>query len=306
MKRMCGPIKAWPMLFAAVIVFSACTFFCSCAIEQKEEQTENNSQAVVSDTVSLPAEAVPVDVPVGENGLMLISTGGSYSDEETQRIAEFFTDCVFIGDSLTVQLQNRIKKNEDPAFAKARFLCNTGFSARTSQLDPEDENAVHPLFGGKRQYVWKSAAMMGAKSAVISFWSNEFVTPNAEDAAENFHILAQNMREFSPEIELYFVSPCFIANDAQVEYLNNRNIFELQQLLKAFCEENGYHYIEISKYFGDIENGFYPEYCSDGAVHMTYDALDMWIRILKDYALGIETPIEDFPRQTTTQGEVLS
>lgn len=297
MNNKCGPIKAWPMLFAAVFAFSACIFLASCAPEPQEPIPEDPS---VSQT-ELPVLPEQPEAPIGESGLRLISTGGEYSQEETEYITAFYTDCVFIGDSLTVQLQGQIKKNEDPVFAKTRFLCNTGFSARTSHMDPNDENAVHPMFGGKKQYVWNSAAIMGAKKAFISFWSNEFVSPNAEDAAENFYLLAQKMREFSPEIELYFVSPCFIHNSYQSEYLNNSNISELQQLLKAFCEENGYHYVEISKYFGDEENGFYPEYCSDNAVHMTYDALDIWLRILKDYAIGIETPLEDFPRPQETR-----
>lgn len=236
------------------------------------------------------------DAPISETtGLWLVSTGGEYSEDQLEYITEFYSDCVFVGDSVTVQFQKYVDKVSDPVFSKSKFLCNTSFSAYNSLWDLDNPQAVHPMFRGEMRYVWDSVSMMDVEKVFVAFWANEFSVYDRTTIPGHFAQLIANIREKSPDVEVYLISPCFIHYSYQSKKLNNKNIKTLQDQLKEYCAENDVHYVELAQYLGSLERGHYPPYSSDRKVHMSARGLDVWLRVLKDYALGVETPLEDLP-----------
>ena len=81
----------------------------------------------------------------------------------------FFKDAVFLGDSITVGLEEyaqKMRASSDSTFlSNAKFLAKVGYPVTAT--DNSDGNSMHPAYGGVRQQPQKSIAAMGVSKVFI-------------------------------------------------------------------------------------------------------------------------------------------
>ncbi len=221
-------------------------------------------------------------------------TEDGYTKEEAAAIRKFYSETAFVGDSLMMGYTYYLQKyDREGFFAKTTMLCAYGFSARDA-IRPISEKTKHPLYKGKKMLVEDALKLAKCKRVFIVFWANEIPGADVGKANQNLEILVQRIREQSPDIEVYIVSPCYmyLKTAKKTTFLNNNNLYALTLSRRAFCNNNNAGYVEVSKYLGNEKVGLLEKYTSDYYIHVNKDAYDIWSQVFLDYAIGREPDIE--------------
>lgn len=225
-------------------------------------------------------------------------TDDNYTEEEAAAIRKFYAETAFVGDSLMMGYNIYLQKNDrEGYFAKTTMLCAYGFSARDA-IRPIGEKTKHPLYKGKKMLVEDALKLAKSKRVFIVFWANEIPGADIGKANQNLEILVQRIREKSPDIEVYIVSPCYLylKTPKKTNFLNNNNLYALTLSRREFCKNNNAGYVEVSKYLGNEKVGLLEKYTSDYHIHVNKDAYDIWTKVFTDYALGRDPDIEVVPK----------
>lgn len=189
----------------------------------------------------------------------------------------FFDDAAFIGDSVSYVLQQW--HNKSGAFGNATFLTRSSMglqntidgrikiSFRGQNLSPED--AVE-------------AAQVNKVFVMLGF--NDVAVWGVEGTLERWDIFLGRILEKCPEVDIYIQSCTPVHDFGAYTGYDNELFDQYNEALEAYCEEHGYHFVNIAPYFKDFTNGMATQYSSDYFVHMTYDGTAVWERVLKAYA----------------------
>ncbi len=218
-----------------------------------------------------------------------------YTEAELAAAKEFYSEAVFVGDSLLMGFRTYLFNSEPTGcFADSLVLASSGYSTISANRGISSES-IHPIYRGKQHLTWDAIQLFGGKRVIFGFWANEFSQGNIEESAQNLQILADKIQEVNPGIEMYVISPCYRYNGSQsgVYALTNENLTLLAEAQKEFCRTNGAGYIDVSRFLGNEVDGMYREYAQDMYVHVNKDAYDIWSRVLIDYALGRESIIDN-------------
>ena len=90
-------------------------------------------------------------------------------------------------------------------------------------------------------------------------------------------------------VQLYFQSTTPMITDLETDILNNEIIREFDGQLQAYCNENGYHYIDLYHQMCDDTGALRDDYCVDpdaDGVHFTDEACIIWANYLKTAVAG--------------------
>ena len=98
-----------------------------------------------------------------------------------------------------------------------------------------------------------------------------------------YRAMMDNILALSPDVEVYIQSLIPVI-DAGIQGAKNKHVDALNELLKAYAEENGFRYVDIYPYIRDHTGNMPEAYASDASTHMNYDGTDIWIQVLKLYA----------------------
>lgn len=198
----------------------------------------------------------------------------------------FFTDSVFIGDSVTLSLKNYVTKQRNNNFeclSNAEFLCNGSMSYYNATLEPGQKDAIHPKYKGETVLVEDGVNIIGAKRAFIMLGMNDFcLFPFDEDIA-NAETLINRIIEKNPEIEIYIQSVTPIIASKEHGKFTNENVDEFNACLYQMCQENGWNYIDINRNLKDENNCLNDDYCSDPdsqGIHLKQEACEIWVNYL--------------------------
>lgn len=198
--------------------------------------------------------------------------------------ASWFDDAVIVGDSITLKLSYYCEEHSD-ALSKVQFFCAGSLSYNNALWDIDDENAVHPVYEGETALTENCAAKTGASKVFIMLGMNDIGVYGVQGALDAAKQLTENILSHSPDVSIYIESTTPIAEGCEVGDLNNENIREFDKLLKSFCEENGYLYLDLYSLFQDEKGYLKNEYCSDSdgmGIHFTDAACRMWADYLKE------------------------
>ena len=88
--------------------------------------------------------------------------------------------------------------------------------------------------------------------------------------------------------------------------LNNDTIREFNELLKTMASENGWGYLDIATPLSDENGDLTEQYCSDGFVHQSRAAYDVWTTVIRDYARAqldgtTEYPVGDIELEESSE-----
>lgn len=269
-----------------------------------EAVSENTAAAVSENAVSGNAASVPVEGAYDLTALRNMN----FSEEQMAEIMAFYDGAVFAGDSVLLGFRNYAARSSDGFLKQLQFLASGSFSLHNA-FWPVNDKSVHPLYQGEQHPVWESIQMVGAKKAFLFFGIND-VSLGMDESISLYPQLIGKIKELSPDIEITIISATYTLKDAGTKGLNNTNLAAFNEAIKAQAEENGWGYIDMATVLSDGEGNLAAQYCSDGFVHETAAAYEVWTKMLIRHAaeqLGYETPemeeILVMPEPTETVSE---
>lgn len=265
-----------------------------------ERKTEKKPVAVLEETSTVPEETTP------EQETGSIYEGGIPASTDNFIIKEdadtFFEGSVFIGDSVMMGFRNYVMGQPQGFLGGPDFLVSGSFSLRMA-LARISESSIHPVYQGEQRFIWDSIAMLKAKKAFLFFGLNDIDMAGVEGTCANYAEVVGNIRNASPETEIYIISMTNVLNGSEVGGLNNANIRLLNEKVKEYCETADVQFIDIASFLVDENGGLKQEYCSDGYVHQNAAAYDVWTKVLRWYASGGEYLIPEEQETTKEAGQ---
>ena len=229
------------------------------------EDIPGSSEEILPDTSEIPPETS--DVP-----------GSGITDS----INTYFTNSIFIGDSLVVGYREYLARYKDSPVSPATFLAASSYTAAHA-LNEEDD--LHPLFRGKKQPVWDNISETGAKRVFIMFGTNDLVVEDAARASEDVLALVDKIQEKTPGVEIHIISMTPVYGDVNKGALNNPTIDVFNYYLLQGAMDHGAGYLDINTPLKDENGNIREEYCSDNYVHETDKAYEeVWDTLLVQYA----------------------
>lgn len=199
---------------------------------------------------------------------------------------EWFSDAVFVGDSLTIgwkNYNNIMLQQNTKFFGETRFLCEGSYGVGHA-LEPVSENSLHPVYLGEQHLIWDSVKLIGAKKIFILFGMNDLTIWGVDGALENYTKVIDNINESNPDAEIFVISSMYMYKGSEREVLNNSNIYKFNRGLINLCNERGMEFINIASHLID-EEGYVPdEFSSDQYVHQTRAAYAVWAQVLRSLA----------------------
>ncbi|WP_051204868.1 GDSL-type esterase/lipase family protein [Butyrivibrio sp. VCD2006] len=260
-------------------------------VNVSEETPAADANVVSEATAGMPGVTATYDLQTLENM--------HYSDEQMQQICQFYNGAVFAGDSVLLGFRNYSAKSSDPMLTQLQFLAAGSLSLHNA-FWPVSEKSVHPLYQGAQHPIWESMQMMGANKAFLFFGIND-VSYNIDESVALYPQLVDKIREYSPGMDITIISATYTLKDLGKGKLNNTNIAAFNQGVRALAEQNGWGYIDMATVLSDGAGNLAPEYCSDGFLHESKKAYNVWTQMLVRYAaerLGLqETPAENIAQE---------
>ena len=201
----------------------------------------------------------------------------------------YFTDTVFVGDSVTLKLDYYVREQRQGSspnlLANAIFLC-AGSMGSVNVQQPISADSLHPTYRGDKVYVDDAVAALGAKRVYIMLGMNDIGEFGLADSVTSMLKLITSIHQKSPDTLIYIqsVTPRLRGKDQRV--LNNANLRLYNAALYtavAPLESQGVYFVDVASALRD-EEGYLPEaYCSDPedqGIHFTDLACGIWIEYL--------------------------
>ena len=248
-------------------------FTCECGESYIGEETDALGHDM-QEQVRQPSEEAP-----GSTLHTCLRCGESYEDSFTwlaQTPTDFFDDAAFLGDSITMGLRNYNMKYD--LLGDAVFLCQKSYSVNHAV-----NNSMYLTYQGRDYKPEKALAHSGVKKVFILLGTNDIGLHSMEASMEHWEALVENIRKYSPDMQIYIQSGTPIYKSGERDDVTNARMDEYNRLLQAFAEEAGCHYIDIATMLKNEENGLAEAYCADHYIHLTYSACELWVQALKNY-----------------------
>ncbi len=207
---------------------------------------------------------------------------GETNGVSNTEINQYFSESVFIGDSVMYGFQLYCMRQEKGYLGNPDFLVAESFSARWAML-PVTNKSVHPKYQGVKRSIWESIGMIKPKRVFFFFGLND-LGGGLTNGYSNYLSVLKKMETDYPDIEINIVSTTPMYKGSEKKNLNNKNINGLNNKTKKYCELNGHYYFDIATHLKDEEGFLAKNYCSDRYVHQTNSAYKVWEAQLKKYA----------------------
>ncbi|MCF0123477.1 MAG: S-layer homology domain-containing protein [Ruminiclostridium sp.] len=199
---------------------------------------------------------------------------------ETPGPVTFFDRTVFIGDSISMTLESYC--NASGALSKAKFLCAGSMSPTnmiTGQILPE-----YPKGSGKKAPIQDSVAATGAEIVYIMLGMDN-IAYGIDKSTTDYVTIINNILTRNPDVKIVVQSVTPMTSDSPRanKSLNNETINAFNQRMLEICQENKWHFLNVSEVFKGEDGGLIPDYCSDKksmGMHFTYDGAKVWVNYL--------------------------
>lgn len=276
----CGASGQTPPETEAAVETTLATTVPETTIPTVPETTAVETEPTVQETEHSVLEAETVDtsgMTEEERRLPLLEL-----PEGSDEPCHFFDDAAFMGDSISYSLMVHHTKTKD--FGDAIFLVRGSLGIHNTL-----NKQLTVSYQGKPMTPWDALAASGVNKVFIMMGMNDIGYYSIDETMEKWEIFLANLREKSPEIEIYIQSLTPMWDKAQQSLLNNENIDLYNVRLQEFAQANDCHFVNIAPYFKNADNGMAALYCGDLYVHMNETGTAAWATLLKVYGWEQET-----------------
>ena len=291
--------------FYGIMILIAMLFACA-----KQEPIPSGAaaqtvpEAVTTDTVpktSAPADNIAEEPtaapekaeqePAEEETPQPVETPVPVTDEQLDNgyLDAWFDDSVLVGDSLVAGLSGYVLQERDKGNACLGKLQLVSASALTLKKAMEAELGERTAELKLRSYymtISRVVSTLEAKKLFIMLGVSDRRWYTAEELVQAYDTLITAVRAEHPDIAIYVHSIMPMIKDyaKQVEVTSEQNR-EVNRQLKAYCEEKGYTYLELSDLVRDEEGYLVYDYsANDYRFHLNTKGKKIWVRCLRECA----------------------
>jgi len=187
----------------------------------------------------------------------------------------FFDDAAVIGDSVSYSLV--LWATQTGEMGDCTFLVRGGngilgyvnhYKTISYQgLELSIEDAVEKVAPGK---------------LFIMLGVNDLGFMTVEETMDAFRTLMDRIVEKCPDADVYLESLLPVWDEG-IQNTKNADVNAYNELLKAYAQEKGFHYVDVASYIMDHTGGMAKIYSADLSTHMNYEGIDAWMQALKLY-----------------------
>ncbi|MCR4763952.1 MAG: SGNH/GDSL hydrolase family protein [Lachnospiraceae bacterium] len=257
------------------------------APENEEPTSEAAAAETAAETASPAGEAGGSEGAAAEEAAQPAAAPeqaeASYTPEQTAKIAAYYANTVFAGDSVLLGFRNYCRSGDD-IMKNLNFLAAGSLSLHNA-FWPVSSKSVHPLYQGEQHPIWESVQMIGPDRVFLFFGINDMAY-GVDDSVTKYGEFIAKIKEYRPEAKITLISATYMLEGTEKKNLNNANLAEFNARMAAEAAQNGWGYVDMATATSDGAGHLAPAYCSDGFIHQSKAAYKVWERVLKDYALG--------------------
>ena len=237
---------------------------------------EEPSTTVVAATTAPKKKTQPATTVQPTTAATTTETAGVYHEPVD---SSFFDDAVFLGDSLTVALENYCS-GDYSALGNAKFFCAGGLGYTNIMVSGRTAT-----YNGAEYAPETCGQVTGANKIFICLGMNDLAS--GVDATLNYaYDFMDRLVGASPNAHIYMqaVTPMLAGYDNGL--LNNTTIKSFNLTIKEYCELNGFTFIDINTPLLDSTGCLAYENCGDPdgqGLHLSFSAYPIWINTLKCY-----------------------
>lgn len=207
-------------------------------------------------------------------------------DTTSPKSAEWFDNAVFVGDSVTLKLSYYCASHPE-ALGAAAFYCAGSLGYTNALWELDNPEAVHPYYQGETHLTEDCAQLTGKSNVFIMLGMNDIGLYGTKGAMDSCKVLVGKILEKSPDAHIYIQSVTPMIKSAQLETFNNKLVKEFDDMLKRYCEENHYKYLDLYSVFADQDGNLPENLCSDPdsmGLHFNDTSCQMWVDYLQKNA----------------------
>ena len=190
---------------------------------------------------------------------------------------EYFDDAAVVGDSISyIMFQYETKHG---LMGNPLFLARGGTSLNGLVLYYKNI-----FYKGQEMKIEDAVAKSGVKKLFIMMGNNDVGYRSIEATMESWDIMLERIFAQSPDVEIYIQSCLYEWEELYSTNAKNQKIDQYNEELIRYCEENGYHYVDIHQYVEDHTNRMASIYSMDKGIHLNETGCIMWMQALNAYA----------------------
>ncbi len=308
----------WKRLFLVIL----CLLFClSCGKAQTTDAaaipSEQTAEAIPSEAAEAPASVkvsqppepetprptgIPTAEPTEAPTATPVPTVPPVSDEQLDEgyLDAWFDDSVMVGDSIAGGLNMYAASEREkgqPCLGNMRIIGSSGLTLRLALGAERKDTAGKVIFRSRYMTISEIVELTQAKRLFLMMGVRDLEYYSPEKLIDVYSEILSIIKENHPDLRIYVhsIMPTLksFAETVHQDYATNKRANEM---LRAFCEENGYTYLELADLVRD-EDGFLKyEYSGrDYSFHPNDIAKAIWVKLLRscardEYYAGIWKP----------------
>lgn len=246
-------------------------------LDNEAEQVESDASILINEVSD---EEALLDVEAENGNLEVLSTITATTPEE------FYSDALFIGDSIMVAFKNYSSRYKSSVTHNAQFMAKNGLAAFYA-LKGNEKPEKQPEFNGARKAIWENIDSANIKKVFLSLGTNDLVGVSPERTSDNIITLVNNIKEVNPDIEIYIIGIAPVYAGTNKGYLSNQNIAIFNACLEEKATALEIPFVDIAKSLKTEGGDINPNYSSDSYVHQNRAAYDVWNQVLTEYAQNL-------------------
>lgn len=191
----------------------------------------------------------------------------------------WFSDAVFIGDSVSVML--RMYNETYGVLGDATFLCAVSLS-QTGALSAQtgsERLPEWPAGSGQHPRIADAVAACGAKKVYLMLGMN-CIAGGVDRATDDLVTLVGQIREQVPDAAILIesVTPMTQTSPRADASLNNDTIGQFNARMQQHCQANQWYYVNVAEALSDEGGWLRDDYSGDTAmgIHLDYKGAGAW------------------------------
>lgn len=189
----------------------------------------------------------------------------------------WYDDAAIIGDSITYIMWQW--ETQYDYLGDVTFFVRGGTSLNGFVL-----NYKNIYYRGVQMPLEEIIAASGVKKIFLMLGQNDLRYRTLEETMGSWETMTERILEKSPDVEIYIQSliPEW-TKSGPIDTINDK-IAEYNILVEQFCEEKGFHFVDVAPYAVDHTGRMPTTYALDMSIHMNEEGCYQWMSLLKSYA----------------------
>ncbi|MCQ2517073.1 MAG: DUF4214 domain-containing protein [Saccharofermentans sp.] len=192
------------------------------------------------------------------------------SDSEVQA---FFNDACFLGNSVTAGFPAYFNSNGSGLLGNVQVFARVSYSFLNDQME---RHGYMLQYDEEEMQAAEIVAAARAHKVFICMGTNDLVSTSADVVYTRYISYIDGIIARNPGVRIFIVSTTPRCNSDQTPGLTNANIDALNSMMRRYCDNNGYTYIDINTPLRNGTNELYTGYSSDNFVHMNNSGYAVW------------------------------